>query len=93
MIVVSSLVSVILAVFYFKEIGTDHVKEGITIGVVWLVINLGIDLVFVSMGFFTMTVIQYLTDIGLRYTQHRHKLLFLIGLLSNRAYKILFLTV
>ena len=30
MIVVSSLVSVTLAVLCFKEIGTDHVKEGIT---------------------------------------------------------------
>ena len=67
MIVVGGLVGVTLAVMYFKEIGTDHVREGITIGVIWLVINLGIDLVFVSMGFFPMTVTQYFTDIGLRY--------------------------
>jgi len=59
MIVVGGLVGVTLAVTYFKEIGTDHVKEGITIGVVWLVINLGLDLVLVSMGFFPMTVTQY----------------------------------
>ncbi len=67
MIVVGGLVGVTLAVTYFKEIGTDHVKEGITIGVVWLVINLGLDLVLVSMGFFPMTVTQYFADIGLRY--------------------------
>jgi len=67
MIVVGGLVGVTLAIMYFKEIGTDYVKEGVIIGVVWLVINLGIDLVFVSMGFFPMTVSQYFTDIGLRY--------------------------
>ena len=66
-IVVGGLVGVTLAVTYFKEIGTDHVKEGVTIGVVWLVINLGLDLVLVSMGFFPMTVTQYFADIGLRY--------------------------
>lgn len=48
MIVVSALVGVTLAVMYFKEIRTDHVREGVTIGVVWLVINLCLDLVFVS---------------------------------------------
>ena len=45
MIVVGGLVGVTLAVIYFREIGKDHVREGVTIGVVWLMINLGLDLV------------------------------------------------
>jgi hypothetical protein len=67
MIVVSSLVGVILAVKYFHGVDSNYVKEGMILGVVWLVINLAIDLVFVSIGFFSMTVSQYFTDIGLRY--------------------------
>ncbi|MCK4938014.1 MAG: hypothetical protein KAR85_05375 [Methanosarcinales archaeon] len=67
MIVVGGLTGVTLAVIYFKEIGKDHVRVGVTLGVVWLMINLGLDLVFVSVGFFPMTITQYFTDIGLRY--------------------------
>lgn len=66
-IVVGSLVGVILAVRYFKDIKSDFVIEGVLLGVIWLVINLAIDIVFVSAGFFRMTLIQYITDIGLRY--------------------------
>jgi hypothetical protein len=67
MIVVGVLVGVALAVTYFKDIRTDYVKEGIMIGVIWLIINLGVDMVLVSAEFFPMTVTQYFTDIGLRY--------------------------
>jgi len=67
MIVMGSLVGVILAVRYFKDIKGDFVIEGIFLGVIWLVINLVIDIVFVSVGFFRMTLFQYITDIGLRY--------------------------
>ncbi|WP_455276706.1 hypothetical protein [[Eubacterium] cellulosolvens] len=66
MIVIGSLVGVILAVKYFKSIKTDFIKEGITIGIVWLIINWIIDLIMVSIGFFPMTVVKYFTDIGLR---------------------------
>ena len=65
MFVVGGLVGVTLAVMYFKEIETDYVREGVTIGVVWLVICLGLDLAFVLIGLFPMTVTQYFTDIGL----------------------------
>ena len=67
MIVVGSLVSVILAVRYFKDIKSDFVIEGVLLGVIWLTINLALDIVLVSAGFFHMTLTQYLTDIGLRY--------------------------
>lgn len=67
MIVVGVLVGVALAVTYFKDVRADFVREGAVAGVTWLVINLCLDLVFVSVGFFPMTITQYFTDIGLRY--------------------------
>ena len=67
MIVLGSLVGVLLAVRYFKDIKGDFVTEGVLLGVIWLVINLAIDIIFVSTGFFRMTLTQYFTDIGLRY--------------------------
>lgn len=67
MIVEGSLIGVILAVRYFRDINVDHVKEGIILGMVWLVINLTLDLGMVFAGFFPLSVVQYFTDIGLRY--------------------------
>lgn len=67
MIVEGALIGVILAVKYFSGIGLRFVREGIILGLIWLLINLSLDLIFVFMGFFPMTVAQYVTDIGLRY--------------------------
>jgi hypothetical protein len=66
MIVIGSLVGVILAVKYFKGIKANFIKEGIILGIVWLIINWIIDLIMVSVGFFPMTIGKYFTDIGLR---------------------------
>jgi len=66
MIVIGSLVGVILAVKYFKGIKANFIKEGIILGIVWLIINWIIDLIMVSIGFFPMTIGKYFTDIGLR---------------------------
>ncbi|WMW21924.1 hypothetical protein RE476_11190 [Methanolobus mangrovi] len=67
MVVTGALVGVVLAVRYFRDVETGYVNEGITLGVIWLVVNLALDLVMVSGGFFQMTVVQYFTDIGMRY--------------------------
>ncbi|MFH1684940.1 MAG: hypothetical protein ABH983_01415 [Candidatus Micrarchaeota archaeon] len=67
MIIVGSFTSVVLAINYFKDVKKDYVKEGTVVGVIWLIINLGIDLFFVFGGFFPMTVEKYFTDIGIRY--------------------------
>ena len=67
MIVEGSLIGVILAVRYFRDINVDHIKEGIILGMVWLVINLALDMGMVFAGFFPLSVVQYFTDIGLRY--------------------------
>ncbi|WP_340819602.1 hypothetical protein [Methanolobus sp. WCC4] len=67
MVVTGAFVGVVLAVRYFRDVETDYVNEGILLGVIWLVVNLVLDLTMVSGGFFQMTVVQYFTDIGMRY--------------------------
>lgn len=67
MIVEGSLIGVILAVRYFRDINVGHINEGIILGMVWLVINLAVDLGMVFAEFFSFSVVQYFTDIGLRY--------------------------
>ena len=67
MVVTGAFTGVILAVRYFKDVKEDYAKEGMILGLVWLIINLALDLAFVQAGFFRMTILQYFTDIGLRY--------------------------
>ena len=67
MVVTGALVGVVLTVRYFRDVETDYVNEGIVLGLIWLVINLGMDLSMVFGGFFQMTVAEYFTDIGMRY--------------------------
>jgi hypothetical protein len=67
MIIIGALSGTVLMVLYFKHIDKNWLKEGIKIGVTWLSINIVLDLIFVLMGFFQMSVTKYFTDIGLRY--------------------------
>ncbi|MDD1672088.1 MAG: hypothetical protein LUO82_03700 [Methanomicrobiales archaeon] len=67
MVVIGAFVGVLLAVRYFSTINAGQIKEGIIIGMSWLAINLALDLLMVFVGFFPMTVLQYITEIGLRY--------------------------
>lgn len=67
MIVVGSLVAVMLAVKYYKNIKNDFLQEGIILGIIWFIISIALDLVMVFSNFFQMTVLEYFTDIGLRY--------------------------
>ncbi|MBI1763459.1 MAG: hypothetical protein HYR56_18695 [Acidobacteria bacterium] len=56
-----------LAVLYFKQIKLRFIAEGLTIGIVWFVINLGIDLLMFMQGPMKMPLAQYMMDIGLTY--------------------------
>lgn len=67
MVVTGSACGVILSVSYFSAVKNNFFGEGVVIGVIWLAINLGLDLAMVWGGIFKMTPIQYFTDIGLRY--------------------------
>ena len=67
MVVTGAFIGVILAVRYFRDVETDYLNEGIVLGLIWLAINLALDLSMVYGGFFHMSVTQYFTDIGMRY--------------------------
>jgi uncharacterized membrane protein YpjA len=66
MIVLFSVVGALLLIIYFKGITGDHLKEGIIVGFVWLIINWVLDLV-VLVPMAKMGIATYFAQIGLRY--------------------------
>jgi len=66
MIVLGAFVGTIFLVLYFKEIKKNYIKAGIIVGLAWLLINWGLDLIFL-LPMSQMPVGQYFTEIGLRY--------------------------
>ena len=65
---VLTLVVVMLAYYYLKNIKINLIKEGIIIGIVWFIINIAIDLVlFLPESPMHMNFIDYMMDIGLTY--------------------------
>lgn len=66
MIVVGSTFAAFLLVSYFKNIYADYIKEGIIVGVVWLAINILLDLL-ILIPLSGMSIEDYFTQIGLRY--------------------------
>jgi hypothetical protein len=66
MIVLGCFSASFLIVSYFKGISEAYVREGITIGVVWLSISLLLDfLILIPMSGISVT--EYFMQIGLRY--------------------------
>ncbi|MFC1598651.1 hypothetical protein ACFL2U_01395 [Patescibacteria group bacterium] len=66
MIVLGGLVATIFLVLIFKNITKDYLKAGLIIGLVWLLINWGLDLL-ILLPMADMPIGQYFTEIGLRY--------------------------
>jgi uncharacterized membrane protein YpjA len=66
MIVLFSFLGALLLIRYFKGITGDYLKEGIIVGVAWLMINWILDFV-VLIPIARMGVVTYFTQIGLRY--------------------------
>lgn len=59
---------VLFTVRYLSRINREFIKEGIFIGIVWLVISLAIDLIlFIPESPMQMTLSDYLMDIGITY--------------------------
>lgn len=59
---------VALAYLYLKNIEKDFIKEGAIIGVIWLIINIAIDLVlFLPPSPLQMSLANYMMDIGITY--------------------------
>lgn len=66
MVVVGMLSGTYLLVKYFEKIKTNFLKEGWIVGLVWFVINIGLDLL-ILLPMSKMTLADYLMTIGLRY--------------------------
>lgn len=52
---------------YFRKLKTDFLKEGITLGIVWFLMSIIIDLFMFMEGPMKMTFVDYMMDIGLTY--------------------------
>lgn len=60
--------AVIFAVRYFRGVTGGFVREGLRLGLLWLLINVAIDAPLMLFGGpMFMTVAQYVADIGLTY--------------------------
>ena len=66
MIVCSTLIGVILLVYIYKNFKTDFIKVGVTIGILWFVINILLDLI-VLVGVLKNPIGEYFIGTGLRY--------------------------
>ncbi len=65
--VVVTIVTIVFANFYFKKVDKDFIKEGIVIGLLWLVISIVLDLILFMEGPMKMSFVDYIKDIGLTY--------------------------
>lgn len=66
MIVVASVFGSFALVKYFKSVNEQFVKEGVLLGVLWLVINIILDLI-ILVPMSKMSIGNYIVQIGLRY--------------------------
>jgi uncharacterized membrane protein YpjA len=66
MIVEGALVGAALTAHYFQEVERDHLREGIILAAVWIVLNWLLDFVAL-LPFTNQTLPRYFAEIGLRY--------------------------
>jgi len=65
---VITIMVVVLAYLYLKNIKTDFIREGVIIGMAWFIINIAIDLVlFLPPSPMQMSLANYMKDIGITY--------------------------
>ena len=66
--VVLALSTAVLGVRYFRGVTAGHRREGLVLGSVWLLINVGVDLpLMLTPSPMQMGLDEYLGDIGLTY--------------------------
>ncbi len=64
---VVTLATVSCGVVYFKKVEKDFLKEGVVVGVLWLLMSVIIDLPLMLSNPINMTLVDYMADIGLTY--------------------------
>ncbi len=65
--VVVALCTVFFLARYYKGLASGLLKEGVLLGIIWLAICIGIDLLLFLRGPMQMSVADYMMDIGLTY--------------------------
>jgi hypothetical protein len=65
--VVLAICATILADLYWRKVEVHFVREGILLGVVWLVISIVLDLLMFMWGPMRMSLANYMMDIGITY--------------------------
>ena len=65
--VVIAIWTVFFCIFYLSRIKSDFLKEGIFIGIAWLLISIVLDLMIFIVGPLKMPLWDYATDIAVTY--------------------------
>ena len=65
--IISTFFAVSLTVLFFKKQQGNYLREGISVGLIWMIINLAIDIPLFSFGPMARPFIDYMKDIGLTY--------------------------
>ncbi len=65
--VVIAIWTVFFSIFYLSRIKSDFLKEGIFIGIAWLLISIVLDLMIFIVGPLKMPIWDYATDIAVTY--------------------------
>ncbi|MEE8576177.1 MAG: hypothetical protein V3T31_02880 [candidate division Zixibacteria bacterium] len=66
MMIVGAAAGALFMVLYFKKVTESFLREGLWLGLIWLVINLILDFA-VLLPLANMSASDYITQIGLRY--------------------------
>ncbi|GBD94335.1 hypothetical protein BMS3Abin05_01941 [bacterium BMS3Abin05] len=64
---VITITTVSLGVAYFKKVESGFIKEGVVVGLLWLIICLVIDLPLMLSSPMNMSLVDYMADVGLTY--------------------------
>ncbi len=67
MAVVVAISAVLFTVLYLKKLTIGFLREGILTGVIWFIINIGLDLMLFMEGPMKMSFADYMMDIGFTY--------------------------
>ena len=65
--VVVAVSAMTLSIIYFLKVEDAFLRAGILIGIAWLIINVGLDLLLFMQGPMKMTLADYIKDIGITY--------------------------
>lgn len=66
MIVVGSAFGALLLALYFKKTEKNYLREGITIGIIWFIVSIILDLI-ILVPMSQMSIANYFSEIGIRY--------------------------